>query len=72
MLDSIISGDADSFFRKQRVPVKRLFRGEFAKHIKSYIENVLPSQDVIRAIPITQGNASGLLLLPLRSVRGSD
>jgi hypothetical protein len=70
MLDSIISGDADSFFRKQRVPVKRLFRGEFAKHIKSYIENVLPSQDVIRAIPITQGNASGLLLLPLRSVRG--
>ena len=37
MLDSIISGDADSFFRKQRVPVKRLFRGEFAKHVKSYI-----------------------------------
>ena len=49
MLDSIISGDADSFFRKQRVPVKRLFRGEFAKHIKSYIENVLPSKGLAKS-----------------------
>jgi hypothetical protein len=29
---------------------------------------LLPLQDVIRAIPITQGNASGLLLLPLRGL----
>ena len=49
MLDSIISGDADSFFRKQRVPVKRIFRGEFAKHIKSYIENVLPSRGLAKS-----------------------
>ena len=49
MLDSIISGDADSFFRKQRVPVKRLFRGEFAKHVKSYIENVLPSKGLAKS-----------------------
>ena len=31
---------------------------------------LLPLQDVIRAIPITQGNALGLLLLPLRCVCG--
>lgn len=49
MLDSIITGDADSFFRKQRVPVKRLFRGEFAKHVKSYIENVLPSRGLAKS-----------------------
>jgi len=49
MLDSIISGDADSFFRKQRGPVKRLFRGEFAKHAKLYIENVLPSRGLAKS-----------------------
>ena len=31
---------------------------------------LLPLQDVIRAIPITLGNALGLLLLPLRGVCG--
>ena len=49
MLDSIFSGDADSFFRKQRVPAKRLFRGEFAEYAKSYLDNVLPSRGLAKS-----------------------
>lgn len=49
MLDSIFSGDADSFFRKQRVPAKRLFSGEFAEYAKSYLDNVLPSRGLARS-----------------------
>jgi integrase len=44
MLDSILSGDSDLFFRKQRKKVQRPFRGEFGSHALMYIKNILPTK----------------------------